>query len=114
MYDQLYEFVSHMIFLLNQQQDTLESSSSSLREISSEKACNSCLLTCGKAWAISLTIRSAISQEILNPYFPSNSDATDENLIYRCVIFPFDFSRPIYLYVMLLDPDGALNKFSDL
>lgn len=65
------------------EQDTLESSSSSLREISSEKACNSCLLTCGKAWAISLTIRSAISQEILNPYFPSNSDATDENLIYR-------------------------------
>lgn len=65
------------------EQDTLESSSSSLRQISSEKACNSCLLTCGKAWAISLTIRSAISQEILNPYFPSNSDATDENLIYR-------------------------------
>ncbi|KAH8509559.1 hypothetical protein H0E87_011351 [Populus deltoides] len=65
------------------EQDALESSSSSLREISSEKACNSCLLTCGKAWAISLTIRSAISQEILNPYFPSNSDATDENLIYR-------------------------------
>ncbi|KAJ6681066.1 NUCLEOLAR PROTEIN 7/ESTROGEN RECEPTOR COACTIVATOR-RELATED [Salix koriyanagi] len=54
-----------------------------LREISSEKAGNSRLLTCGKAWAISLTIRSTISQEILNPYFPSNSDASDENLIYR-------------------------------
>lgn len=65
------------------EQGTPESSSSSLREISSEKAGNSRLLTCGKAWAISLTIRSTISQEILNPYFPSNSDASDENLIYR-------------------------------
>ncbi|KAJ6399573.1 hypothetical protein OIU77_020182 [Salix suchowensis] len=65
------------------EQGTPESSSSSLREISSEKAGNSRLLTCGKAWAISLTIRSTISQEILNPYFPSNRDASDENLIYR-------------------------------
>ncbi|KAI9398942.1 hypothetical protein POPTR_002G025032v4 [Populus trichocarpa] len=65
------------------EQDVLESSNSSSREISPEKACSSYLLTCGRAWGISLTIRGTISEEILKPYFPSDSDTKDENLLYR-------------------------------
>ncbi|CAK7346244.1 unnamed protein product [Dovyalis caffra] len=75
------------------EQDALESSSSSLREISPGKACNSCLLTGGRAWAISLAIRSTISKEILNPYFPSDSNATDENLLYRSSLHGRGLSR---------------------
>jgi len=89
-YDWLWELICDMIFLLNQQQDVLESSNSSSREISPEKACSSYLLTCGRAWGISLTIRGTISEEILKPYFPSDSDTKDENLLYRFVIFPSD------------------------
>ncbi|CAI0435318.1 unnamed protein product [Linum tenue] len=44
---------------------------------------SSYLLTCGRAWAISLSLRSAISVEILKPYFPSDGDQSDEHVLYR-------------------------------
>uniref|UniRef100_A0A2N9EE08 TLDc domain-containing protein n=1 Tax=Fagus sylvatica TaxID=28930 RepID=A0A2N9EE08_FAGSY len=63
--------------------DELASSSSSVRNMPSTKLCNSKLLTCGRAWAISLTLRSTMNEEILRLCFPSDGDGTDENLLYQ-------------------------------
>jgi hypothetical protein len=71
-------------------QDELASSSSSVRNMPSTKLCNSKLLTCGRAWAISLTLRSTMNEEILRLCFPSDGDGTDENLLYQFVILPID------------------------
>ncbi|XP_021692693.2 uncharacterized protein LOC110673800 isoform X2 [Hevea brasiliensis] len=64
-------------------EDKLERSTSSLGEIPPREACDIHLLTRGRAWAISLTLRSTISEEILKPCLPSGSDGTFENLLYR-------------------------------
>ncbi|KAL8098440.1 hypothetical protein AgCh_031264 [Apium graveolens] len=45
--------------------------------------CHTCLLTPGKAWAISLTLRSTCYEEIVKTCFPNNVCETDENLLYR-------------------------------
>ncbi|KAL2894772.1 TLD domain-containing protein 1 [Bienertia sinuspersici] len=60
-----------------------ETSGSMAVETSSAKECNSHLLTCGRAWAVSLTQRSNISEEILRICFPSNVDVIEDNLLYR-------------------------------
>lgn len=78
-----------MNFFLCQWQDKLESTSSSSEEISLRNVCNTYILTRGRAWAISLIFRSTIREEILKLCFPSDGDATDENLLYRFVLFPF-------------------------
>ncbi|XP_048332596.1 uncharacterized protein LOC107420375 [Ziziphus jujuba] len=65
------------------EEDKLESSSSSTPVISSPKARSSNLLTCGIAWAISLTIRSAVSEELLRTYFVIDAGEKDENLLYK-------------------------------
>ncbi|XP_041024746.1 uncharacterized protein LOC121265253 [Juglans microcarpa x Juglans regia] len=59
------------------------SSSSSVGDLSSTKTCSSFLLTRGRAWAISLTLRSTISEEISQVCFPSTGDGTHENLLYQ-------------------------------
>lgn len=41
------------------------------------------LLTCGRAWALSLSQRSSISEEILRICFPCNDDVIEESLLYR-------------------------------
>lgn len=64
-------------------EDESTSSSSSLGNMSSTKSCNSNLLTCGRAWAISLTLRSTISEEILQLCFPSDGDGMDGKLLYQ-------------------------------
>ncbi|KAF2324666.1 hypothetical protein GH714_016189 [Hevea brasiliensis] len=68
---------------VSSEQDKLERSTSSLGEIPPREACDIHLLTRGRAWAISLTLRSTISEEILKPCLPSGSDGTFENLLYR-------------------------------
>ncbi|KFK33195.1 hypothetical protein AALP_AA6G342400 [Arabis alpina] len=52
-------------------------------EDSASKTTENTLLTCGRAWAISLACKNTISEEILSSCFPSNSDETNENLLYR-------------------------------
>ncbi|PON70764.1 TLDc domain containing protein [Parasponia andersonii] len=66
-----------------EQQEDSESSNSSAGDISSTNVYGSYLLSCGIAWAISLTMRSTISQELSRACFFSNTDRTDENLLYR-------------------------------
>ncbi|KAL5557913.1 hypothetical protein UlMin_034124 [Ulmus minor] len=66
-----------------EQQDESESSSSAGGDISSTKVISSNLLNRGIAWAISLSIRSTISEELSILCFFSNADGADENLLYR-------------------------------
>ncbi|PON93859.1 TLDc domain containing protein [Trema orientale] len=66
-----------------EQQEDSESSNSSAGDISSTNVYGSYLLSRGIAWAISLTMRSTISEELSRACFFSNTDRTDENLLYR-------------------------------
>ncbi|CAG7906455.1 hypothetical protein HID58_014992 [Brassica napus] len=50
---------------------------------SASKTCDNTLLTCGRAWAISLTSKNTLSEEILSSCFPCNGDEPNENLLYR-------------------------------
>ncbi|CAL8995592.1 unnamed protein product [Prunus brigantina] len=63
--------------------DGLECSTSSVVENSSTMAYSSHLLSSGMAWAISLTLRGTISEEISKVCFPSKTDGIDKNLLYR-------------------------------
>ncbi|CAN0906399.1 hypothetical protein LINGRAHAP2_LOCUS24222 [Linum grandiflorum] len=60
---------------------TSEDDSASGGSLSS--ATNTYLLTCGRAWAISLSMKNAISVEILEPYLCSNGDHLEEHVLYR-------------------------------
>lgn len=64
-------------------EDLLEPSSLSLGDISLRKICDTHLLTCGRAWAVFLTLSGAISEEILKVCFPSGDDGANESLLYR-------------------------------
>jgi len=48
------------------------------------------LLTCGGAWALSLSQRSRISEEILRICFPCNDNVIEESLLYRFVFSSFN------------------------
>lgn len=61
----------------------MEASSSSVSDVSSAKSCDAHLLTCGRAWAISLSPRSTIGQEILRVCFPRDGEGSEESLLYR-------------------------------
>ncbi|ESQ47069.1 hypothetical protein EUTSA_v10027724mg [Eutrema salsugineum] len=50
---------------------------------SASKTCENTLLTCGRAWAISLTCKNTISEKILSSCFPCTGDEPNENLLYR-------------------------------
>ncbi|KAI3432024.1 TLDc domain-containing protein [Psidium guajava] len=65
------------------QQDELEPSNSSSGDITSVEASCAHLLTPGRAWAISLTVRNALREEILRHCFFSNRDEIEESLLYR-------------------------------
>ncbi|XP_048130802.1 uncharacterized protein LOC115738609 isoform X2 [Rhodamnia argentea] len=64
-------------------QDELEPSNSSSGDITSVEASGAYLLTPGRAWAISLTVRNALREEILRHCFFSNCDEIEESLLYR-------------------------------
>ncbi|KAK6115762.1 hypothetical protein DH2020_008031 [Rehmannia glutinosa] len=75
------QFVHARLCYLTTPEDKSEPSCSSAHEISSSAISD--LLTPGRAWAISLTLRGSIHEEISKVCFPSDSDETNENLIYR-------------------------------
>ncbi|KAL6522050.1 hypothetical protein OROMI_031927 [Orobanche minor] len=76
------QFVHARLCYLTTHEDTLEAPCSSARE-SSSAISETNLLTCGRAWAISLTLRGPIHAEISKACFPSDLDETKENIIYR-------------------------------
>lgn len=67
--------------LLTEWQDELASSNSSVGDISSTAVCDY-ILTHGRAWAISITQRSAVNEEISRA-FMSSGGGMDESLLYR-------------------------------
>ncbi|KAB1203686.1 hypothetical protein CJ030_MR8G025495 [Morella rubra] len=81
--DCLTQFVHERLQNFHVAEDQCASSSSSVGDSSSTKTCKSTLLTCGRAWAISLTLRGAISEEISQVCFPRNGDGTEGNLLYQ-------------------------------
>lgn len=64
-------------------EDKSDSSSTSVVGVSSGEIGDSHLLNYERAWAISLTMRSTVNEEILRACFPCNADGTDETLLYR-------------------------------
>lgn len=82
------DFFSFFLFLIKWQSE-MEASSSSVSDVSSAKSCDAHLLTCGRAWAISLSPRSTIGQEILRVCFPRDGEGSEESLLYRFVFSPF-------------------------
>ncbi|XP_027091389.1 uncharacterized protein [Coffea arabica] len=50
---------------------------------SAAEVCNTHLLTCGRAWAISLTLSGTLNEEILKACFPSETDGICVNLLYK-------------------------------
>ncbi|KAK9061382.1 hypothetical protein SSX86_018563 [Deinandra increscens subsp. villosa] len=79
----LVEFTHSRLSTYASQQDILESSSSSNLGSHSIAESNNYLLTPGRAWSISLTLRSTMRDEILKTCFASSIDEVKENLIYR-------------------------------
>ncbi|XP_043714996.1 uncharacterized protein LOC122663386 [Telopea speciosissima] len=67
-------------------EDELGSSNLSIGEISLTEANDTYLLTCGRAWAISLTQKSKLSEEILKAPFHRDGNGVFENLLYRSAI----------------------------
>ncbi|XP_062101766.1 uncharacterized protein LOC133807445 isoform X2 [Humulus lupulus] len=77
---------ARILSCVTQEQDDSESSlSSEVGETSTSNLCVSSLLSRGIAWAISLTMRNTISEELSRVCFLTNMEAeeTDENLLYR-------------------------------
>ncbi|KAL6982710.1 hypothetical protein U1Q18_016098 [Sarracenia purpurea var. burkii] len=65
------------------EQDKLEPSCTSAHNLSVTIESNTSLLTLGRAWAISLTMRSTLDEEVMKACFSSYSDGTKESLLYR-------------------------------
>ncbi|KAL8127106.1 uncharacterized protein LOC141721186 [Apium graveolens] len=80
--DSFGQFVHAKLRKAVSQEDNLEKSGPSVGDISSTK-CTTCLLTPGRAWAVSLNLRSILHEEIVKTCFPNNAYETDENLLYR-------------------------------
>ncbi|KAI4345120.1 hypothetical protein L6164_012277 [Bauhinia variegata] len=66
--------------------DALVSPDSFTGDIPSITVCDHNILTHGRAWAISLTQKSAVNEEISRVCFPSSGDDMDDNLVYRSSI----------------------------
>lgn len=77
------QFVHGRIQKTITQENELEPSRSSGHDLSATAVCNTNLLTRGRAWAISLTLRGTLSEEILKACFPSCGVGTSDSLLYR-------------------------------
>lgn len=81
--ESLAQFLNARLQSSSSAEDRSEPLKSTAGDNSETKSRESNLLSCGRAWAISLTCRNAISEEILRSCFPSNSVEMNENLLYR-------------------------------
>ncbi|XP_022133721.1 uncharacterized protein LOC111006234 [Momordica charantia] len=81
--DGFLQFVHARILEAPTREDGVESSSSSVVDNASPETSSSYVLTPGTAWAVSLTQRGAIREEISKICFCSNGDERYEHLLYR-------------------------------
>ncbi|KAI3460378.1 hypothetical protein Pfo_017041 [Paulownia fortunei] len=77
------QFVHARLCYLTTHEDKSEPSCSFAHESSSSAISETKLLTSGRAWTISLTLRGPIYEEISKACFPSDVDETNENVLYR-------------------------------
>nr|XP_043631063.1 uncharacterized protein LOC122602514 isoform X2 [Erigeron canadensis] len=81
--DCLVQFVHSRLSNSVSQQDKLEPASSSTSDPGSIAHSNTYLLTSGRAWSISLTLRSTMREEILKTCFAPDVNEVKENILYR-------------------------------
>ncbi|KAF5803742.1 putative TLDc domain-containing protein [Helianthus annuus] len=89
----LVQFVHSRISNSASQQDVLEPSSSSSGDSHSIAPSNNYLLTPGRAWSISLTLRSTMRDEMLKTCFAPDAAEVKENLLYRSSLHGKGLSR---------------------
>ncbi|XP_042009789.1 uncharacterized protein LOC121758458 isoform X2 [Salvia splendens] len=77
------QFVHARLCYLMAPEEKSEASCSSAHESSSSEISKIRLLTPGRAWAISLTLRGAIHEEMSKSCFPSDDYQTNKNLLYQ-------------------------------
>ncbi|KAI3745981.1 hypothetical protein L6452_08396 [Arctium lappa] len=80
------QFIHSRLSNSTPQQDKLESASTSISDSPSTAHSNAYLLTSGRAWSISLTVRSTMREEVLKICFAHHDDEVKENLLYRSAI----------------------------
>ncbi|KAI7734162.1 hypothetical protein M8C21_026394 [Ambrosia artemisiifolia] len=89
----LVQFVHSRLSNCVSQQDVLQPSSSSTGDSHSLSQSNHYLLTPGRAWSVSLTLRSTMRDEILKTCFTPDVDEVKENLLYRSSLHGKGLSR---------------------
>ncbi|KAJ8762205.1 hypothetical protein K2173_007361 [Erythroxylum novogranatense] len=81
--DCLKEFINARLQSVSSSEDASEPSNSSLGDTSPTNDFGNYILTRGRAWGISLSMRSSISTEIMKPFFPDSREKADDKLLYR-------------------------------
>ncbi|KZV20147.1 hypothetical protein F511_01004 [Dorcoceras hygrometricum] len=82
--DCLAQFLHSRLCYLVTRENKSESSCSSAQDNPSSTSSETSLLTSGRAWAISLTVRGPVYEQISKACFPSDDpDENNENLLYR-------------------------------
>ncbi|CAI9116894.1 OLC1v1018176C3 [Oldenlandia corymbosa var. corymbosa] len=81
--DCLAQFVNSRLGYLTSHQGKWEDLYFPVHGISPAEVSNTGLLTCGRAWAISLTLRDNLSEEISKACFLGESEDINESLLYR-------------------------------
>ncbi|XP_019152888.1 PREDICTED: uncharacterized protein LOC109149534 [Ipomoea nil] len=91
-------------------------------DISPKENSISNLITCGRAWAISLTLRGTMSDEISKACFPSSVDDLSDMILYRSSVHGKGLTRfwsnvegynaPLLILIAAYEPkDGAERKW---
>ncbi|XP_078448351.1 TLD-domain containing nucleolar protein [Wolffia australiana] len=113
------------IYIASKEEDEVGPSSSSVDESTSATVSENSLLTCGRAWAISLSSRDTVSEELSRACFQEKSSETFNNLLYRSKFHGKGLSRfwsnvegyhgPILLLLSIrppepTNPEGSQSK----
>ncbi|KAJ8538288.1 hypothetical protein K7X08_014828 [Anisodus acutangulus] len=77
------QFVHARLFYIAAHKEKLEQVDLFLHDISAKEMSIGHLLNSGRAWALSLTLRGTLSEEISKACFPSAAEEVDDYLLYR-------------------------------
>ncbi|PHT51446.1 hypothetical protein CQW23_11193 [Capsicum baccatum] len=74
---------ARLFYIAAHEQEKLDQADLFLHDISAKEMSIGHLLNSGRAWAISLTLRGTLNEEISKACFPSAADEVDDYLLYR-------------------------------
>ncbi|CAN4093955.1 unnamed protein product [Withania somnifera] len=77
------QFINARLFYVAAHEEKLDQADLFLHDISAKEMSVGHLLNTGRAWAISLTLRGSLSDEISKACFPSAAEEIDDYLLYR-------------------------------